>query len=294
VHGLRPTSNFSAPTVSRPTGLYANPKDLQILRTIFKWKVLPPSTLRYLLAQNENPKTFEKRLERLVHRKLLQKVEHVGVLRMLQLSEAGFLRFKNGVDYLKEDGFASEAIWHDFVTVALQLGIWAAAKPSCVDLVSEQELRRFYMQELPHWIPSCDIHRPDGFSRFKLPNGIRLVAYEVEISRKSADRYDSAAQFYATSSQVDSVIWLVKDEALMKTIQSKVQLNDSSMMDMHNFILFKTFQDKFWDAEFIDGQKRGQKLVEVMSEMSQAPVEHLSSVCRETLVSDFLKKLASN
>jgi hypothetical protein len=250
--------------------------------------------MRFLVANNENPKTFEKRVERLVHRGLLQRTEHIGVLRMFQLTAAGFLRFKNGVDYLKEEGFASEAIWHDFLITALQLGIWASAKPTGVDLVTEQELRRFYKHDLPYWVPNCETHRPDGFTRFKTAEGIRLFAYEVEISRKSSDRYDSVAQFYGTDPEIDSVIWLVKDESLMKMIQSRVAQTERPRMEMHNFILFKTFQEQFWDAEFVAGHKRGQKLVELMSEASRVNVEQLSQVCRDTLIADFRKKIASN
>ena len=290
-NGKNSTSKkFSAPII-RPNGQYANEKDLQILRSIFKWKILPASTCKLLCSPSENPRSFEKRIERLLTRRMLQRIDHIGKLRVLQLSQEGFIRFKNDIDGLKEDGYASELVWHDFLTVAFQLGIWAAGKPRGVDLITEQELRRYFKHDLPHWLPNVDSHRPDGFTRFKTDSSMRMMAYEVEMSRKTIDRYDSVAQYYSRTPQVEYILWLVKDPAIMTAIQKCVTNDDSSRLGAHHFILFDDFKDKFWDAKFVAGHKRGTTLIQLMSECSGFNVEIMSEACRETVTVDFTKKI---
>jgi len=278
--------------VSKPIGAYLNKIDLQILKTVYMWKVIPPSILKTMLLPNEKDNNFSQRKLRLVKRNCLGQILLAGKLPLLQLGSDGLSRLKHEVDGIKEDGSASEAPWHDFLVVALQLGLWAAAKPKNIDFVTEQQMRRFNQTQLPRWIPDCSIHRPDGYTRFRERNRSSLIAYEVEISRKNMERYDSVCQFYAHAQDVTRVIWLVRDKSIMELIERRAALL-SHGSSKHSFILLDDFKDQFWKAKFVSGQEPGLDLVKLMSSLCHLDIESLSSACHDTLVSDFRKKLLS-
>jgi hypothetical protein len=159
-------------------------------------------------------------------------------------------------------------------------------------MITDQQMRRFEKSYLPKWIPDSTFHRPDGYTKFKCENKISLVAYEVELNRKSGDRYDSLCQFYASSKDITLVIWLVKNQSLMNFIINRASLL-SDKTDKHCFILLDEFKTLFWDAKFVAGRETGRSLADVMSSLSQTDVNSLSKVCHETVVLDFQKKLLS-
>ncbi len=240
-----------------------------------------------------NEKTFEKKLERLVTKGLLQRVDHIGRIRFFQLTHQGFLRFRQGLDGFREEGFASENLWHDFLTLSLQLGLWSAARPSGVEIVTEQDIRRFYRNELPHWLPSTELHRSDGLTRFKRGSEYKIVSFEVEISRKAVDRYDPVCQYYQKNTDIDFVVWMIRDSTLMKVIQERIILSADSL-NRHGFILVEDFKTKFWDAAVLMHQKGSVKFVDLMSDLVSLPVETISETCRESITLNFEKMLSSN
>lgn len=279
--------------VLKPTGLFASSFDLQILRAVFKWKVLPRFLIKSMFRKGENEKTFEKKLERLVTKGLIQRVDHIGKIRFYQMTEQGFLRFRQGLDGFQEEGFASENIWHDFLTMALQFGLWSAAKPNEVEIVTEQEMRRFYRAELPYWLPSIELHRPDGFTKFQCSKGKSILSFEVEISRKANDRYDPVCQYYQKNTDIDFVIWLMRDTALMKLVKERILLSGDDL-DRHGFILLDDFKTNFWNAQVLMHQKESKKFVTLMSDYVRLPVETTSEICRQNVSLTFLKALSSN
>ncbi len=275
-----------------PIGSYANNLELKILKTIFKWKLMPSSTLRWMLTPNEKRNSFNQRKIRMQDRNLIKHVNLGGKLSLYQLGADGFSRLKHELDGFKEDGFLSEAPWHDFVVMTLQLGLWLIGNPENVELISEQQMRRFEKSYLPYWVPDPALHRPDGYTRFKNGNDIKLVAYEVELSRKSADRYDSICQFYSKSQDVDLVIWLVRNKALMNFILKRAALFSESL-GKHCFILMDEFKTSFWDSKFKSGQEGGRSLADLMSLLSHCDVTSLSLACHHSIVNDFRKMLTS-
>lgn len=277
--------------VETPTGLYASHSDLKIMALIFKWKIAPMFIIKASLHRGEKEQTFEKRVHRLVRRGLIQKVDHLGEFRFFQLTEKGFLRFKQTLDGLKEDGFASEAMGHDFLSLAMQLGAWAHAKPKSVEIVSEQEMRRFNVSELPSWLPSLDGHRPDGFTRFKHGNKSRILAYEIEINAKHSERYISVMQYYNRRSDIDLVLWLVKNNSHRKLIIDTCVYVDKVSLSKHAFILLDDFKSSHWDAMVEFDQKPPMKLGNLMYRFCQPDVQGPSALCLTTGVSDFLKYL---
>lgn len=200
---------------------------------------------------------------------------------------------KNGLDGIKEDGFASEALWHDYLTIALQLGRLATYKSQKIEIVTEQEMRRYLKTDLPYWVPNIDSHRPDGFTKFVTSeNHNRIVAYEVEISTKTPERYDSVAQYYTKLPQVELVVWLVKNANATEIIQKALARHKEVRMSRHCFILLDDFISNFWEAKSYNGQQPPTNFVRVLSAACPTDVLSLSAPCPEDLLSDFLTNLA--
>lgn len=279
-------------TTQKPHGGFVNEKELQILKLVFKWKVLSFSIIKMCLLKNENEHTFKQRVNRLVQKGYLQRIDYIGKLILYQLTEFGFLRMKNGIDGFKEEGFASEALWHDFVSVAFQLGVFASVNSKNVEIVTEQQLRRFQRKELPFWVPQVESHRPDGFTRFKSNNSIRIAAYEIETSVKTMDRYDSICQYYAKSADVDLIFWIVKNKTHYQAILKSILRIDASIATKHVFILMSDFASYFWEAKTFCGQEPGLPYVSMMSSKCILDISEMYQACIETSVPDFLKDLA--
>lgn len=264
-----------------------------MLAFVFKWKVAPLFALKAQLKRGEKDKTFEKRIERLVRKGLLQRVAHLGQVRLLQLTDAGFLRFRQGIDGFKEEGFASESLGHDFITLALQFGIFVSAKPKAIDIVSEQEMRRFQYKELPAWMPKIDGHRPDGITRFKHVNETQIIAYEVEVSSKEHERYLPVMQYYNSRKDISFVIWLVKNQSLKRIIIESARMVNPSSLSKHAFILLDDFKSSYWDAMVEIDQKTSTSYVGLMSQLARQDISLVSEQCRTTTFSDF-QRLSSS
>ncbi len=204
-----------------------------------------------------------------------------GRVGLYRLTDAGFLRFKQGLDGFKEEGFRSESIGHDLLTLALQLGPWVYAKPKAVEIVSEQELRRYYRKELPRWVPKTETHRPDGFSCFRSENGKSIVAFEVEINSKQSDRYNPVFQYYSKESSIEKVIWLVKNKGLKSLLIEKCTYVDNSSLKKHHFILLEDFKTKFWSAVVTSDQKSPATFESLMYGMCLSEVQGVSNICPE-------------
>lgn len=280
--------------VKKPTGEFASLFDLKVLAFVFKWKVAPLFALKAQLKRDEKDKTFEKRIERLVRKGLLQRVDHLGQVRLLQLTDAGFLRFRQGIDGFKEEGFASECVGHDFFAMALQFGIFASAKPKSIDIVSEQEMRRFQYKELPTWMPKIDGHRPDGITRFKYSNETRIIAYEVEVSSKEHERYLPVMQYYNSCRDISLVIWLVKNQSLKKIIIESARMVNPNSLIKHAFILLDHFKSSLWEAAVEIDQKPSCPYVGLMSQLARQDISLMSEMCRTTTFSDFKRLVASS
>ena len=278
--------------IDKPTGDHVSQRDLRVLAMVFKWKVVPLAMLKAQLMQDEKESTFEVRLFRLAERGLLKRIHHLGLVRMYTLTDSGFLRFRQGLDELKEEGFACENVAHDFFSMALQLGLWAEAKPANVEIVSEQEMRRFYLKQLPKWLPDIGGHRPDGFTRFTNPDGAKIVAFEVETSQKSSDRYGPVFQHYNSAEDVDLVIWLVKNKSLKSELARNILLVDESSLGKHGFIMLNDFKSCFWNAKVEIGQKPPLTLVELMSNLCRHDVGDLAKSCKKSSLLNFHRTVA--
>jgi len=175
------------------------PRDLDFLYFLWRWKLVSAAAV------------FEKfyaGLSLITPSVRLRKIEAAGYIRFQYertsshgawtLDRRGFehLRDINRLPELEEDGFRSEHCEHDFLVSAVHLGDWLVAAPPQAEVFTEQELRRFHVDDYPAWIPRAKSHRPDGYWRVPFGNQRFTVALEVERHVKKPSDYEAAVSFY--------------------------------------------------------------------------------------------------
>ncbi len=180
-----------------------------------------------------------------------------------QLTKKGFEYIVESLHVvLKENGFASENVFHDYLVTAFHVGEWMFVQPPQVELFSEQELRRNWPSNYPNWVPEIQVHRPDGYTLLKDGKNKKLIAIEVEISAKNFEIYQEVASFYDDMENITSVLWLVRSKSLMEKIQKAVYSRRGKRPGIHNFVLLEDFKKQFWNAKIIEGSEKGYSIHE--------------------------------
>ena len=180
------------------------------------------------------------------------------------LTLQGFANVQEGLPEMKEAGFRSEALAHDYLCTAVQRGPWLGAIPAGVELVSEQELRRLGPDHLPSWVPSTEIHRPDGYSRLPVKGRAEIVSFEVELSCKHESFYRTVARFYHDTQSVFRVIWMVPTASAADRIQAMLGRTVPQSKRLHDFVLLPDFLKQGWHARFVLGYEAGRPLTDLL------------------------------
>jgi len=251
-----------------------------ILEDIWKWKFLTTAALDELHFRNLSPAY--------AHRRLLD-LKLAGLAKWLPLPgkhgrDFAWTLTKKGFDAiqplpfpLKEKGFRSESIEHDWMVTAIHLGEWLLGFPEGCDVFTEQELRRNYVDGYPAWVPKTEIRRPDGYWRAIVKGEPQTVALEVEMSGKLDSEYPAVAQFYSADRDLFRVVWLVKHEGLAKRLLEAIGQVGGKGSRLHNFVLLKDFLKSGWNCQFFAGRDVGVPLAKLLLPTSATPRPHVGS-----------------
>ena len=240
-------------------------RDIPLLGFLWRWKVI---TTRALHA-----KFFpETSLVAAYHR--LNKLERAGIIKSVcderaqnfhwTLAKSGFAAIRSFLPALREEGFASEHVRHDGLVSAFHLGEWLDVRPENVQLFSEQQLRRYATESLPLWIPSPEIHRPDGYWGIPAQEKILPVAVEVELAQKSSSFYQALGDYYSEEQSVLRVMWLVELESQARSIQKQIAKSESDRCGIHNFVSMDQFTRHGWCAKICSGPESGKSMRETL------------------------------
>lgn len=229
--------------------------EIEMLKFLWKWKVASTSALAARFYPSSSLRAAYLRY---------WKLEEGGFIRaqcsdngrgfVWMLTKKGFSVMRKHIrENLVEEGYKSEYLGHDILVTAAHLGGFVANVPPGVELVSEQQLRRLHPASLPAWVPTTELHRPDGFWRITNGNGSRVVALEVELSQKNLDQYEQIARYYEDDTNGCEVIWIIDGEKLADGIQRKIKkINPSS--SSHSIIAYGDFVRSGWQAKVVAGK----------------------------------------
>jgi hypothetical protein len=143
-----------------------SPNEIQILKFIWKWKVVSTSAVyyRFLPLYKWAAATTYKRLLKLEKRNYisLKFIESPGYF-LWSVTRLGLNSIIDELPPLREQGFESEAPRHDLLVLAAHYGNWLPTNTANdVAFFTEQELRRQDQETFLDWMPSVNSHRPDG------------------------------------------------------------------------------------------------------------------------------------
>ncbi len=280
--------------------------EARILISLWKWKLLPTAAIAQEFWNSQYSDAAYKKLRSLRSQGFVQTVclENKRIF-FWTLTTKGFSCARNFIPELREVGFRSEALIHDYLCSALQRGHWLSHLPDGVTLNSEQELRRFHPEHLGQHLPSSTLHRPDGYTVQEQVDGIAITAIEVELNHKAAAQYAAVGSFYSPD-EVTRVLWLTSDLTSAKSIQRMLTVHHPERAVLHQFVLLQDFMKDFWNSPVQLGTETGRRIHELFSQPASPSLltgekhamldlrlrPYSSMRCRKSSDSRFLNRVA--
>lgn len=238
--------------------------DRALLIFLWQWKVATTRNLALRFFRDKNFRAAYVRLWKLERGGFIQSTSTADRKNHLWiLSDHGFNSFIAPYLNLKQEGYKSEFIDHDFLVNAVHLGEWVLGVPQGVELFTEQQLRRLDPEFYPAWIPKSKRHRPDGYTLVANSNGTRLLAIEVEISQKKLEVYENYGRFYSEGTRVTDVVWVVASRRMAERINSRIQKAVWDRADIHTYFLASDIKIHGWNSRAVIGKWSGSPLSEV-------------------------------
>lgn len=242
-------------------------QDSLCLRFLWKWKLLSTSALKTAIYKDKTLECAYKRLKRLENAKLIRAIcAESGGSYLWQLDDLGFKVIEPSMPQLKDKGYKSENKEHDFWVTAVHLGDWLSQIPNKCDIFSEQQLRRNELDAYPDWVPKTEDHRPDGWWKvFDSHTGkTKLVALEVELTRKTNLAYENVGEFYSTHVTPYQVVWVVRRKSFINYIQRSILVGSKSGGIEQSYLTLDQFIQSQWQAPILSGKNEGRKLAEIL------------------------------
>lgn len=238
------------------------PRDLEILKFLWKWKLAPTRALAERFFPRLSPTTAYGRLRELKRGGFIEHhaLDSEAWRFVWTLSPKGFRAVLEKLPSLREEGYRSEHLHHDFHVTACHLGDWLLNRPDSSEFFTEQELRRYQLAEFPSWVPRTERHRPDGYWRVPYRDQMLTIALEVELKLKSVSQYEVLARFYDDNPMVARVVWLASSPGDARKIQDIFKRESPSSYLKHNFVIFKEFESFHWHATIRYGYEQGKSL----------------------------------
>lgn len=237
-----------------------NKADFEILYFLWRWKMAPTRLIHISCFKNMNVHKVYVKLLR------LEKYSFVEILPRpyrdfiaWKLTKKGFQTLKENSDIFRyiesEDGFGSEHPRHDYLVTSFHLGDWCLNQPSNVQLITEQEIRRFSQKSLPDWVPPTSGHRADGYTQITKEQESTITAIEVELNLKTEDDYIKVFKYYSEMREITTVLWLVADAKIMDNLKKFMKIRRVPNQEAHVFVMLDDYIANHWMAKTISDLK---------------------------------------
>jgi hypothetical protein len=240
--------------------------DVAIIDFLWTWKLATTSMLGLRFSADTKSIAIYQRLMRLARAQLIAVTsDQAGKCFAWVLTNTGFTIAKRNLGQLAEVGYKSEKQLHDLLVTAIHLGdnIWA--EETGLETFTEQQMRRYEIEYYPSWVPPTTRHRPDGYwlvqGKAEKP---RVVALEVELSRKLDSDYQAVREFYMAWKRIYRVIWFVPKAKDAKRLAKKFAEEPGVEQCYHNFVLLGDFLKSGWQSPITLGPDQGMCVAELL------------------------------
>lgn len=266
----------TTPKSEKLTVHLARPTEFDLLQFLWRWKVSTTAALSHRFYANRTPHRAYQRLWKLERAGFIKtRADESAKVHLWTLDKRGFAVVRSRIHHLKEDGFISENREHDLLVTAAHLGD-ALLKPNCgLEFFTEQELRRIDPAFFPKWVPQSQSRRPDGYWRVITEGSPKVIALEVELSPKQESEYESIGRFYDDHSEIDQVLWVVKEPNLIDTIH-QIARSVSRRPFKHSFVLLDPICSLGWLARISSGSDQGKTMNELLRNTTEKAAAHVS------------------
>ena len=127
--------------VYREVRRYLGERDMQILRYLWKWKILSSQAIARKFFPGIKPECAHQRLRQLEEVKYIEFVQVDKKKYAWQLTKAGYNRIRQHMSEDIHHGYRAEYPYHDYLTTAFHLGEWLEQDLDSETIYTEQELR---------------------------------------------------------------------------------------------------------------------------------------------------------
>lgn len=257
--------------------------DSRLLYELWRWKFLTTSFIHELVYKPRTLSACYQRLNNLENNNFIESFcSKDGKMWFWQLTERGFKCLDFDDITLSQNGFKPEHINHDFWVnvfhISLAKNFFDLDKP----IFTEQELRRYEVENYPDWVPHTKRHRPDGWCIYNAANDrtSSLFGVEVEINRKPSETYADLGLFYSETVNSDTVLWLVKSEIEAKFILNSLGRKTTDVGHIHSFLTVDQFIKDQWQSPIVIGKNAGQPARSLFQKQPITELEHsLAQLC---------------
>ena len=251
-------------------------RDIGILMFLWQWKVATTAMLGLRFYGNDKSTGIYQRLCRLDKAGYIQprsgsRGEHYA----WSLTGRGFQTIEGRLPKLLENGFKSENIGHDLLVSAIHLGDWIGGIPQSCGVFTEQQLRRLPQESYPEWVPQTTRHRPDGYWQVPGATKPRIIALEVELSRKTDRDYQAVAEFYQAWKRIYRVLWVVEQPRDVSLLASKMKSVADGDADYHDFVTINQLVQRGWQAKVIRGKDEGMSVADLLYDKAMTRPLHV-------------------
>lgn len=242
-------------------------RDRKILTFLWRWKLVSTAALYARYFASAKPMAAYNRLKKLENSGLVrQELIHHSTQFAWAISRKGFNFIKEDLPQLKRGNFKSDAPYHDALVTAIHLGEWLVDVPGGVKSFSEQQMKTYFPEHYPNWLPDIESHRPDGFWCISRGGSNKVTALEVQRSAQSKGWWESVQAFYDLSTGIDQVIWVCESSHGIKTLGQKFCMGAQGDRPKHFVFSLKDLFDKGWTAPSLFGPDQLKIFSELLDE----------------------------
>jgi hypothetical protein len=233
-------------------------RDFEILRFIWRWKVVPTDIIRNRFFPGCRIRTCFNRLS------LLRRENYIDSVAVRDIPQNVWTLNRRGFNAIKEflppdcdKGWRSESPAHDVLALKLSLGDYLADSAADDAVFSEQELRTYSANVFPPWVPTAFRRRPDGYIKSVVGDQARAMAIEIELTPKGVTDYESIGLDYAHYRGIDHVIWAVVSLKMARRLKAIFEKSPRDAQQIHSFLIAGDIHKLGWDSRIVLGGYQG-------------------------------------
>lgn len=239
---------------------YSKLKDLLLF--VFKNKVVTTRAIWSFFYKETTLENSYRKVLKLSKRQFLKEISIDDNGTAWGLGANGFKFIKDILPEFNLNGYGSQSAVHDLIVATVGNSLNYLPYKGFIESVYEEELSRFNIEHLPEWVPYDLNRRPDYLLRIKNKNLSKIIAIEVELSRKSTENYKLILEDYQNSEVIDYNIWILRSHSQLLKFNSEFE--KLIKKGKFQFLLLRDVIHDGWNAKIKLGSSTDKSLNQLL------------------------------